>query len=77
MLGFYKTIDNAVVQTDSITDGCWVNAVSPTLDEMEYLIEQLSLERDFVSAALDEEESSRIEVERSEEHTSELQSLYS
>ena len=63
MLGFYKTIDNAVVQTDSITDGCWVNAVSPTLDEMEYLIEQLSLERDFVSAALDEEESSRIEVE--------------
>lgn len=63
MLGFYKTIDNAVVQVDTPTEGCWINAVSPTLDEIEFLTDTLRLDRDFVSAALDEEESSRIEVE--------------
>lgn len=63
MLGFYKTINNAVVKVDSITDGCWVNAVSPSIDEINFLIDEMHIDRDFVSAALDEEESSRIESE--------------
>lgn len=63
MLGFYQTIDNTVTRVDRITEGCWVNAVSPTVDEINFLIEELQVERDFVSAALDEEESSRIESE--------------
>lgn len=63
MLSFYKTIDNSIVSVDSISDGCWVNAVSPTVDEINFLTEELKIERDFVSAALDEEESSRIESE--------------
>lgn len=63
MLGFYKTIDNRIARVDTITEGCWVNAVSPTVDEIEFLIGELHLDRDFVSAALDEEESSRVEVE--------------
>ncbi len=63
MLGFYKTMDNAIVQVENITDGCWVNAVSPTMDEINFLINELQIDRDFVGAALDEEESSRIETE--------------
>ncbi len=63
MLGFYKTINNTVVKVDTITEGCWVNAVSPTVEEINFLTTELKLDRDFVSAALDEEESSRVEIE--------------
>ncbi|WMJ23756.1 magnesium transporter CorA family protein [Paludicola sp. MB14-C6] len=63
MLSFYKTINNTVVSVDEITEGCWVNAVSPTVEEINFLTNELNLDRDFVSAALDEEESSRIEIE--------------
>ncbi|MFZ2539011.1 MAG: magnesium transporter CorA family protein [Oscillospiraceae bacterium] len=63
MLCFYKTINNAVVRVDTITEGCWVNAVSPTVEEINFLTNELNVDRDFVNAALDEEESSRIENE--------------
>lgn len=63
MLSFYHTVGTKVQSTDVITEGCWVNAVSPTADEVNFLINELNLDRDFVSAALDEEESSRIEIE--------------
>lgn len=63
MLSFYKTINNAVVKVDTISEGCWVNVVSPSLEEINYLTDELKLDCDFVSAALDEEESSRVEIE--------------
>ena len=63
MLHFYKTTDNAICESDTISEGCWVNAVRPSIDEINFLIDELHIDRDFVSAALDEEESSRIEVE--------------
>ncbi len=63
MLSFYKTINNTIVKVDTITEGCWVNAVSPSVEEINFLTEELKIDRDFVSAALDEEESSRVETE--------------
>ena len=63
MLCFYKTIDNVIKRIDTFSEGCWINVVSPTPEEIAYLTEELSLDRSFVSAALDEEESSRVEVE--------------
>lgn len=63
MLNFYQTINNTVCKVDAITEGCWINAVSPTPQEVNFLIDELKLDRDFVNAALDEEESSRIEIE--------------
>jgi len=66
MLNFYKTVENKMVPIDSIQDGCWINAVAPTEKEVTYLIESLGLDPDFVRAALDEEESSRIEVEENQ-----------
>lgn len=63
MLRFYKTQNNLIEQVEEISDGCWINAVSPTMDEIHFLTETLGLDAGFVSAALDEEESSRIEVE--------------
>ena len=63
MLNFYKTIDGKVSQSHAVEDGCWVCAICPTEPEVRYLVDVLGLEQDFVRAALDEEESSRVESE--------------
>ena len=63
MLNFYKTIDGKVSQIHAVEDGCWVCAICPTETEVRYLVDVLGLEQDFVRAALDEEESSRVESE--------------
>lgn len=63
MLNFYKTMDKQVVKIDSPESGCWISALSPTESEIAYLVGELGVEADFVRAALDEEESSRIDSE--------------
>lgn len=63
MLNFYKTIDSRMVKLDTLQEGCWVSAVRPTEEEVAYLVGVLGVDADFVRSALDEEESSRIEVE--------------
>ncbi|MCH5323630.1 MAG: magnesium transporter CorA family protein [Eubacterium sp.] len=63
MLKFYKSVNNTIVQTDTLEPGCWVSAVAPTETEISALEENLGIDRDFIRSALDEEESSRIESE--------------
>ena len=46
-----------------LEDGCWVSAVAPTAEEISFLTEEMQLEQDFVRSSLDEEESSRIDIE--------------
>ena len=36
MLNYYKTIDNKICQIDKLEEGCWVNVVSPTEEEIQY-----------------------------------------
>lgn len=63
MVEYYKTIGNRIERLDEITDGCWINMVRPSSEELAHVIETLHVEPDFVRAALDPEESSRVEVE--------------
>ncbi len=63
MVEYYKTIGNRIERLDEITDGCWINMVRPSSEELVHVIETLHVEPDFVRAALDPEESSRVEVE--------------
>ena len=63
MIGFYKTINGRICQIEKPEEGCWIDVVNPDENEINYLISQFSLEPDFIRAALDEEESSRIECE--------------
>ncbi|MDP4153182.1 MAG: magnesium transporter CorA family protein [Bacillota bacterium] len=63
MIKFYKTIDGKITQLDSFEQGCWVNAVCPNEDEVNYLINELGLVSEFVRSSLDEEETSRIDTE--------------
>lgn len=63
MIYFYKTIEGRLRQLEQAQAGCWVSAVSPTEEEVAYLVETLGADQEFVRAALDEEESSRVEKE--------------
>ena len=56
-------MDNRILKIDAPEPGCWISVVSPTEAEVAYLTGDLGVEPDFVRAALDEEESSRIESE--------------
>ena len=63
MIRYYKTIEGKLEKLNSYEDGCWVNLVEPTNEEIFELSNILDLDIDSINAALDEEERSRIEVE--------------
>lgn len=63
MLNIFKTTGSDLHKIKEIEEGCWVSLVSPTSDEISYISEQLNVDRDFIMAALDEEEYSRLEIE--------------
>lgn len=51
------------VELESLEKGCWIDVVAPSEEELQEIAEATELQMDFLSAALDEEEKSRIEVE--------------
>ena len=63
MLNIYKTIDGKMTKLDRVEDGCWVNLIYPSEDELNTVAATLSVEPAFLRAALDEEETSRIDTE--------------
>lgn len=63
MIKFYKTIDGVVTEISRSEEGCWISVIAPTQDEIASLIQNLSLDSGFIQAALDEEETSRVENE--------------
>jgi len=66
MMGIYKTIDGRIEAIKSIEDGCWVNLIGPTEEEINELVDQLNVDIGFVKAALDDEETSRTETEENQ-----------
>ena len=63
MLSIYKTINGRMTRLDSVQDGCWVNLTYPSEDELNTVAVTLGVEPTFLRAALDEEETSRIDTE--------------
>lgn len=63
MVEYFKTIAGRVVAIKEFEDGCWVNLVHPSSEELNQIFAQSGAEEDFVRAALDPEESSRVEIE--------------
>ena len=63
MLTIHKTIDGKMTRLDTIQDGCWVNLTYPSEDELNTVAAALAVEPSFLRAALDEEETSRIDTE--------------
>ena len=63
MLEFYKTFEDGTRRIAEPEPGCWINAVAPTEEERNFLIEQIGILPEFVKSSLDEEESSHIDYD--------------
>lgn len=63
MLSIYKTINGKMTRLESVQDGCWVNLTYPSEDELNTVAVTLGVDPTFLRAALDEEETSRIDTE--------------
>ena len=63
MVKYYKTDNSHIHEQENITDGVWIHMVDPTAEETMLLAESLDIDVADLRAALDEEESSRIELE--------------
>ena len=63
MINIFKTVDKNLFKLEKIEDDAWISLVNPNEEELEFVKETLSVDMDFLKAALDEEEYSRIEVE--------------
>ena len=63
MIKIYKTIDGKIQEIESIEKNSWINMVNPTEEELQFITRELEVEPDFLRAALDEEEISRVELE--------------
>jgi magnesium transporter len=65
MIEIYKTINNEPYpcKTENIEKGCWINIVSPTEQELNYIESSLKVYPNFLRDPLDEEEKPRIDVE--------------
>lgn len=63
MISYFKTVDKSIEEIDAREDGCWINVVSPTENEISYLEDELMIDAGFIRSSLDEEETSHIEPE--------------
>ena len=63
MIKIYKTVDGKIQEIETIEKNSWINMVNPTEEELQFITRELAVEPDFLRAALDEEEISRVELE--------------
>ncbi|MGN0688137.1 MAG: magnesium transporter CorA family protein [Oscillospiraceae bacterium] len=61
MLKYYKSIDGRLCERETNDAGTWISVINPTETEISELEDDLGIDRDYIRAALDEEEPSRIE----------------
>lgn len=61
MITTFRSTEAGMTEVQDFDAGCWISAVAPTEAEISKLVTELSVDRDFIRSALDEEESSRIE----------------
>lgn len=64
MIKFYKTDENLrIVPADAFERRCWVEMVNPTDDEVDDICELSGIPEEMLKAALDEEESARVDTD--------------
>lgn len=63
MIKFYRTDDRKIHEEGGIVPGGWIDMVNPTVAEGELIAKRLQIDIQDLLAALDEEESSRVELE--------------
>jgi len=66
MICIYKTVsevNTTLQELDTVEPGCWINMVSPSEQEILLISKKTGVSPQFLNAALDAEETSRIDVE--------------
>lgn len=64
MICIYKTLTNSVIkEIDNLESGCWINITEPSEKELLFISKKTNISLELLKAALDDEETSRIEVE--------------
>lgn len=63
MVSFLRTDDRIIHEEEDLASGVWVNMINPTITEGEEIAKKLNIDLQDLLAALDEEESSRVELE--------------
>lgn len=63
MIKVYKTEERIVHEIEKIEEGAWINLVAPTMEECIQIAERYDIDIADVRAALDDEESSRVDLE--------------
>ncbi len=63
MVKYYRTDDRRIHEEATIQTGVWIHMVNPSVTEGQMIADQLDVDIEDVLAALDEEESSRIELQ--------------
>lgn len=60
-----KTTEKGLVEfeLDKLEKGCWIDIDTPDTDELKEISAATGIQMDFLAAALDEEEKSRVEIE--------------
>ena len=61
MRKIYLTVDDHLTEISTFEKGCWIHLQNPTREEIEGLNARFALDPTYLQAALDEEESARIE----------------
>jgi len=65
MISIYKNTDTGLTTLSEPVIGCWINAIDPTLDEIQWL-HSLQIPQDYITYPLDLDERSRTERENGE-----------
>ena len=63
MRRIFKAVDDHLTECTTLEKGCWVHLQNPTREEIDGLNTRFALDPTYLAAALDEEESARIEHE--------------
>lgn len=65
MYKIVKSSDNSLdeLEISALEKGSWIDAVAPSEEELQEIAAATNIQMDFLTAALDEEEKSRIEIE--------------
>ena len=63
MIKVWKTDDRRIHEEERIQSGVWVQMINPSVEEGQKVADELNVDIEDVLAALDEEESSRIEMQ--------------
>lgn len=68
-VGILQDIWNCHKKLEQPEPGCWISAVAPTQEDIDFLTNKIGVLPEFIKSSLDEEESSHIDYDDDENQT--------